>query len=290
MHRPFRFSIIGTRPGANDWVALARRAEELGYSTVLRADRPPLEGLAPLTSLAYAATVTTSLHVGTSVLVNDYRHPVLLAREASTLDVFSQGRLELGLGVGNWPSDYEKMGIPFESAGTRINRLEEALAIIKAMFSGEMVNFSGKYYTIRETKGLKSFQQPRPPIFIGGAGKRMLQLAAREADIVNIAPRMTTQGVDPTDATGEAIARKVAWVREAAGERFAHLELCMLAFDLEINDDRTRGQRHQARAMSVDKAVEHFLEQRERYGFSSILLFDEQMESFAPVVARLTGK
>jgi probable F420-dependent oxidoreductase len=221
-------------------VALARRAEELGYSTVLRADRPPLEGLAPLTSLAYAATVTTSLHVGTSVLVNDYRHPVLLAREAATLDVFSQGRLELGLVVGNWPSDYETMGIPFESAGTRIDRLEEALAIIKAMFTGEMVNFSGKYYTIRETKGLKSFQQPRPPIFIGGTGKRMLQLAAREADIVNIAPRMTAQGVDPTDATGEAIAQKVAWVREAAGERFAQLELCMLAFStpLSSGDDR----------------------------------------------------
>ena len=290
MHRPFRFNIIGTSPDVNHWLAQARRAEELGYSTVFKADRPPLEGLAPLTSLAYAAASTTSLHVGTSVLVNDYRHPVLLAREAATLDLFSQGRLELGLGVGNWPGDYENMGIPFESAGTRINRFEEALAIIKAMFTGEIVNFSGKYYTIRETKGLKSFQQPHPPLFMGGAGKRMLQLAAREADIINIAPRMTAQGADPADATPEAIAQKVAWVREAAGERFAHLELCMLAFHLTIHDNQTSGQLHSPGAMSVDQAVEHFLEQRERYGFSSFMLFDAQMENFAPVVARLTGK
>lgn len=290
MHRPFRFSIIGTRLDANDWVILARRAEALGYSTLLAADRPPLGGLAPLTSLTYAAATTTSLRVGTSVLVNDYRHPVLLAHEAATLDVFSQGRLQLGLGVGNWPGDYEKMGIPFESAGSRLNCLEEALAIIKAMFTGEMVNFSGKHYTTREAKGLKSFQQPHPPIFMGGAGKRMLQLAAREADIVNIAPRMTAQGVDPTDATEEAIAQKVVWVREAAGERFAHLELCMLAFHLTIDDDQTRGQEHPAGAMSVDQVVNHLLEQRERYGFSSLLLLDGQMESFAPVVARLNGK
>lgn len=265
---------------------MARRAEELGYSTLLVADRPPLAGFAPLISLTYAASVTTSLHVGTSVLVNDYRHPVLLAREAATLDAFSQGRLVLGIGAGNWPEDYQQLGMPFESAGTRIERLAEALIIMKAMFTGGTVNFSGKHYTIQEVQGLKSLQQPYPPIFMGGAGKRMLQLAAREADIVHITPRMTAQGADPTDATPDAIAQKIAWVREAAGERFAHLELCMLGFHLSVHDNQTTGEG----SINIQQAVEHLLEQRERYGFSSVLLLHEQMENLAPVVARLAGK
>ncbi|HET8844784.1 MAG TPA: TIGR03621 family F420-dependent LLM class oxidoreductase [Ktedonobacteraceae bacterium] len=290
MSRPFRFSVIGSRSDASAWIATARQAEELGYSTLLSADRPPSGGLAPLTSLAYAAAATTSLHVGTSVLVNDYRHPVLLASEAASLDRFSQGRLELGLGAGNWPGDYEQLGLPFDSAGTRISRLEEALTIFKAMFSEKTVNFSGKYYTVRDVAGVKSFQQPHPSLFIGGSAKRMLQLAAREADIINIAPRMTAQGVDPGDTTPQAFAQKIAWVQEAAGERFTHLELCMLAFHLSIYDEQTRVQQDNTLTMNVNQAIEHLLELRERSGFSSFLLLDVQMENFAPVVARLAGR
>ena len=297
MHRPFRFGVVTASAQSHAaWVSLARRAEELGYATLLMPDRPSLGGLAPFTALAVAAESTTSLRVGSYVFCNDYRHPALLAREVATLDLLSDGRFELGLGAGVGPSDYGQLGISFESAGIRVSRLEEALHIIKQLFTEEIVNFSGKYYTITEMKGLpRPVQKPHPPIFIGSTGKRMLSIAAREADIIAITSRMTAQGTDPTDANPE---QKVAWVREAAGERFAHLELAQTAYSIMITDSRA-DVASQARElpsfipripMSVEQAVAHLLEQRERYGYSYIQVNDAQIESFAPVVARLTGK
>lgn len=295
MQRPFRFGVVpSSTPSHKAWVEQARRAEALGYATLLLPDRTMM-GVAPLTALAVAAEATTSLRVGSFVFCNDYRHPALLAKEVATLDRLSDGRFELGLGAGAGPMDYKQLGIPFESAGTRVSRLDEALSVIKQLFTEDVVNFSGKYYTITNMRGLpRPVQQPHPPIFIGGSGKRTLTIAARKADI--IAPTAGGIGMQETDEAGITLAEKVAWIREAAGERFAHLELSQTAYYLAITDspipvDRQSGAPpFEPIAMSIEQATEHLLERRERYGFSYIQLYGGQMENFAPVVARLAGK
>jgi probable F420-dependent oxidoreductase len=295
MYRPFRFSVvIANTPSRTAFVTLARKAEELGYATLLMPDRT-ITGLAPLTALAVAAEATTSLHVGSYVFCNDYRHPALLAKEVATLDFLSDGRFELGLGAGVGPFDYQQLGLPFDTGAERVDRFEEALCVIKKFFTEESVNFSGKHYTITGMKGLpRPVQKRRPPIAIGGAGKRMLSLAAREADSVSIIFSLPAQGID---AKNESLEQKLAWMREAAGERFTHLELSQLAYVLAIKDSHTAreiegdGPPIPRIVMSAGQAVEHLLEQRERYGFSFIPVYGgTQMENFAPIVARLAGK
>src|SRR3989442_8085683 len=215
MHRPFRFGVTAAyAPSHTAWIRTARRVEELGYATLLIPDRVSVGSLAPIPALAVAAQATTSLRIGSYVFCNEYRHPVLLAREAATLDLLSEGRFELGLGAGVGPDEFQHMGIPFANAGTRVGHLEETLQLVKLLFTEETVNFSGKYYTITEMKGnIRPVQQPHMPILVAGAGERMLKLAAREADIVAIGSRITRQGMDPTDASLE---QKIAWIKEAA--------------------------------------------------------------------------
>src|ERR1700693_5670794 len=148
MPRPFRFGVTAAyAPSHTAWVTTARRAEELGYSTLLIPDRTTAGILAPIPALAIAAEATTVLRLGSYVFANGYRHPVLLAREAATLDLLSEGRFELGLGAGVGPFEFQQMGIPFANAGTRVGRLDETLQLLKQLFTEETVNFSGKYYT-----------------------------------------------------------------------------------------------------------------------------------------------
>ncbi|MGH2515087.1 MAG: TIGR03621 family F420-dependent LLM class oxidoreductase, partial [Ktedonobacterales bacterium] len=263
------------------WIALAQRIEELEYSSLLL---PDVLGtpLATLPALAVAATATTRLRVGTYVCVNDYRHPALLAREIATLDQLSDGRVELGLGAGNWPHEYQQLGLPFDQAGTRVSRFAEGLSIIKAFFTTETVNFSGSYYSIAD---LRSFprpkQRPHPPILIGSSGRRMLTLAAREADIIL-----------PTPPTEE----KIGWIREAAGERFEHLELGQAAFGIEVTDSLQAaappfpGMPVETHPMTTEQAVAFLLGQREQFGISYFQVQERQLENFAPVAARLNGK
>ncbi len=295
MNRPFRFGVVAAYAQSHTaWITIARRAEELGYATLLMPDRVNIGSLAPLTALAVAAGATTSLHIGSYVFCNDYRHPVLLAREAATLDLLSGGRFELGLGAGVGPSEFQQLGIPFANAGTRVGHLEEALQVMKRLFTEENVNFTGQYYTITEMKGYpRPVQKPRLPILVAGAGERMLKLAAREADIIAIGSRITRQGADPADATLE---QKIAWIKEAAGERFAGLELSQTVYDTMITDSRTAlstqsgGPPIPKRPLSIEQAVASLLEQRDRYGFSYLQVYEGQMENFAPVVERLSGK
>jgi probable F420-dependent oxidoreductase len=295
MHRPFRFGVVAaSAPSRTAWITTARRVEELGYATLLMPDRPTIGGLAPLTALAVAAGATTSLRIGSYVFCNEYRHPVLLAREAATLDLLSEGRFELGLGAGVGPSEFQQLGIPFANAGTRVGHLEETLQMIKQLFTEETVNFTGKYYTITEMRGYpRPVQKPHMPILVAGAGERMLKLAAREADIGAIGSRITRQGLDPTDASLE---QKIVWIKEAAGERFADLELSQTVYDLVITDSGTDlssqagGPPIPKRPLQTEQAVAHLLEQRDRYGFSYLQVYAGQVENFAPVVARLAGK
>jgi probable F420-dependent oxidoreductase len=295
MPRPFRFGVVAAyAPARAAWVAIARRAEELGYSTLLMPDRVNIGGPAPLTALAVAAEATSKLRVGSYVFANGYRHPVLLAREAATLDLLSEGRFELGLGAGVSAEEFHQLGLPFASAGARVGHLEESLQIIKRLFTEETVNFTGKYYTVTQMKGHpRPVQQPHMPILVAGAGERMLKLAAREADIIAIGAKVAGYGADPIDA---ALEQKLAWIQEAAGQRFAHLELSQTIYDLQITDSemplsaQAGGPPIPRRPMQTAQAVDYLLEQRDRYGFSYLQVYVGQMENFAPIVARLAGQ
>jgi len=284
--KAFRFGVVtGGHASRSAWITLAQRVEELGYASLLV---PDVLGtpLATMTALAVAATATTALRVGSYVFVNDYRNPALLAREIATLDQLSDGRVELGLGAGNWPGEYQQLGIPFDKAGTRVSRFAEGLSIIKQFFTAETVNFSGKYYTTTALHPVpRPVQQPHPPILIGSAGRRMLTIAAREADIIL-----------PVSMQEAELEEKIGWIREAAGERFEHLELGQAAFGIELTDSPVaaapsfQGMPVEARPMTTEQAGEYLLEQREHLGISYIQVQERQLENFAPVVARLNGK
>ncbi|HWZ19189.1 MAG TPA: TIGR03621 family F420-dependent LLM class oxidoreductase [Ktedonobacteraceae bacterium] len=295
MPRPFRFGVVGAyAPSLTAWVTFARKVEELGYATLLIPDRTNVGSLAPVPAVAVAASATTSLRVGSYVFCNGYRHPVLLAREAATLDLLSDGRFEPGLGTGVSPVEFEQMGIPFGSAGTRVEQLAETLQIMKRLFTEETVSFTGKHYTISEMKGYpKPVQKPHPPILVAGSGERMLKIAAREADIIAIGTKISAHGVDPSDPTME---QKITWIKEAAGDRFADLELCQTIFGMEITDSETAlssvqgGWSVPKLQLTTSDAKAHLLEQRERFGFSYLQISTGQVENFAPVVAQLAGK
>jgi probable F420-dependent oxidoreductase len=315
--RPFRFG-FSTRGSASatEWRALARRVEALGYSTLLVPDHVA-HPLAPITLLAAAAEATRTVRLGCHVFGNDFRHPVVLAKEAATLDVLSGGRVELGLGTGWQLADYDKMGIPLDPPGVRVDRLAESLRVVKGCFGDGPFSFSGTHYTIRDLDlRPKPAQRPRLPILIGGGSRRILSLAAREADVVAINFRTTPEGAaDSADVTVEATDRKLGWVREAAGDRFDDLELAVFAFVVAVTDDDPRqaidalmarrpvGDRLDADVAlaapavlvgSVDRIAETLLARRERFGISYVVVRDPtgdgaMAEAFAPVVARLAG-
>jgi probable F420-dependent oxidoreductase len=260
-----------------------------------------------------AADTTSTLRVGSLVFDNDFRHPVMLAKEAATLDVLSGGRLELGLGAGWMKPEYERAGIPFERASVRIEKMEESIRIIKGLFADGPVDFAGQHYTVTGLEGFpKPVQRPHPPLHIGGGGKRLLSVAAREADIIGFLPRARAdgQGQDLMDATSEALEQKIAWVREAAGERFANLELGIAVAQVLTTEDREQAAQFIASTLAaglnvslgrilqapylligtVDQMCEDLLARRERYGISYISVFEQSLEALAPVIARLSGQ
>jgi probable F420-dependent oxidoreductase len=311
---PFRFGVINETPltGA-DFTCHVRRMEELGYSTYLIRDHfvPDFFGdqFGPLTAMMAAASATTNLRVGTLVIDNDYRHPVILAKEAATIDALSGGRLELGIGAGWLKREYDVAGMRFERAGERISRLEEALQVIKGLLDGGPFSFSGEYYSI---DGLENFPAPavrrRPPILIGGGKPRMLRLAGREADIVSLLTTSVATGTmkdDPTERLASSVEKKLGWIREGAGERFFEIELNLIP-TIVFSDD----QEHTAASMirdrgwsnisvddvlampsvfigTLDEIVEQMLKRRERYGFSYYVFSDTQIEDYAPIVSTL---
>lgn len=290
MPRAFRFGVVASGLTSREgWISLAHKTEDLGYSSLLMPDRPSMGGFAPLSALSVAATVTKTLRIGSYVFSNDYRHPILLAKEAATLDQLSDGRFEFGLGAGVGQPDYSQMGLNLDEAGVRVSRFEESVQIIKRFFTEERVNFTGKYYTIADAQGSpKSVQRPHPPLFVGSAGKRMLHFAAREVN--SIAP--VRKWMDPYDVS---IEEKIGWVREAAGDRFAQIELCQTNYDLILTDSHVEitqtfgGPAMPKRTMSTTQAIDFLSQQRDQLGFSYIQVSEGQVEHFAPIVARLAG-
>jgi len=185
--RKIRFGIqLATATTGAEWAELARKAEDLGYSTLFMPDHFG-DQLAPVPALMAAADATTTLNVGALVFDNDYKHPLVLAKEMATQDVLSGGRLEIGLGAGWMEADYRAAGMAYDRPGVRIDRFAEGLAVIKGAMADGPFSFSGDHYTITDHDGRpKPVQQPHPPLLIGGGGRRVLSIAAREADIVGI--------------------------------------------------------------------------------------------------------
>lgn len=312
--RPFRFGVSAHQARSKaEWIATARRAESLGYSTLQMPDHLG-DQLAPIPALLAAAEATQTLRIGSFVFDNDFRHPVMLAKEAATLDLLSGGRFELGLGAGWERSEYEQAGIAYDPAGVRVSRMEEALHIVKGLFADGPFSFSGSYYTVTALEGHpKPVQRPHPPILIGGGGKRLLSIAAREATIVGFTPtfRADGSGTDYTDATPAALEQKITWVRQAAGEQFDQLELNILIGQVFTTEEREQAALFIASTLApgvtgitpelvlsipylligtVDQISADLLARREQYGISYVTVFEKNLETLAPVVERLAGK
>ncbi|HEY8292454.1 MAG TPA: TIGR03621 family F420-dependent LLM class oxidoreductase [Thermomicrobiales bacterium] len=314
--RPFRFGVLGEHVRTREaLIGTARMAEEMGYATFLLRDHfiaPPFgHQLAPFAALAMVAAITERLRIGTLVIANDYRAPVLLAKEVATLDLLSDGRFELGLGTGFLKAEYDQAGIAFDPPSMRVDRFAESLTMLKGLFADTPFTFSGDHYALTAFESFpKPVQRPHPPILVGAGGRRMLSIAAREADIIGILTTSTANGVlarDPAPRLMAAVERQLGWIRDAAGDRFADIELSLVP-NVVIADDHRRATEEHIRARgwsgvsvddvlampadligSVDRIIETIQERRERYGFSYYVLSDSVMEAFAPIVARLAG-
>jgi probable F420-dependent oxidoreductase len=309
-HRPFRFDVQEHRAAsAKQWRERAQAIESMGYSALYLPDHFG-DQPGPIAALMSAADATTKLRIGSLVFDNDYRHPVVLAKEAATLDLLSDGRLDLGIGAGWLVSDYQQAGIPYDSAGTRIDRLAEAVTIIKKFFAGGEFSFAGKYYTINGLEGAPApVQKPHPPILLGGGGRKMLSLAAREADIVHINYNLGEGRINPKlvqTGMAEATDEKLGWIREAAPERLDSIELGFTVFFANVTDDRESIASALGPSMGMEPRnvleMPHFLigtldqieddlkARRDRYGFSHAIVPGDAAEQLAPVVERLAGR
>ena len=309
--KPFRFGInVRDAVSRAEWQDKARKVEGLGYSVLLVPDHFAAM-LATIPAVMSAAAVTTSLRVGTNVLNNDLRHPVLLAREAATMDLLTDGRLELGLGAGYMRSEYDQAGLRFDRGGIRVERLAESVHIIKGMLGGGEVTFAGEHYRVTGHRiHPVPVQRPHPPIIIGGNGLRLLELAAKEADTVNLTGITFTRGGTTLDMSGWKVAgvdERIRAVREAAGPRRGRLELSAQIQRVIVTDHRRDAAEELQKTWkqlsveeileapyvligTVDDMVEALHARRERWGLSYFVTFEPYLETFAPIVARLTGR
>ncbi len=300
---PFRFGVYATvSPTMSAWRDQAKTAEDLGYSALYISDHLDTQ-FGPLVAMTVAAESTSELHVGSFVLNNDLRHPVLLAKEIATLGLAAEGRVEVGLGAGWLRTDYEQVGLEFDELPARVGRLAESIAVLKALWSEGKATFEGTTYTVRGGQCEPRPVSP-PRLMLGGGSKRLLTLAAREADTIGINTALGTGDHAPTQATLDRYDRCLTWVREAAPDRIGSIEFQIVAFATRVVPSRRAAVRtatmlglpgEDALELpivligSVDEICEQLLKRRERWGFSNIVVPVEAMESFAPVVAQLAG-
>jgi probable F420-dependent oxidoreductase len=322
MSKPFRFAVQSfSASSAAQWSERACRVEALGYSAlhladhilgpgkVIAAANHPVQELAAIPAMAMAAAATTTLRVGCRVFCVDYRHPAVLAKETATLDLLSEGRIEIGLGAGWLRGEYDALGITFDSASVRIERLSEVVRFLKAHFSGDDLEVEGSHVNVSGYSGApRPVQQPHPPIMIGGGSRRVLALAGREADIVsfnfnNRAGVLGPEGI--ANSTEEKTREKLAWVREAAGPRFDDLELEIGAYFTTVGEGADAAADGMAKALgmtpvemrrhphglfgTVEEICDELERRRELLGTSYVTIPDHVFEAFSPVVAKLTG-
>ncbi|HTI21777.1 MAG TPA: TIGR03621 family F420-dependent LLM class oxidoreductase [Kutzneria sp.] len=307
----FRFGVMAESAGSVDEVvATARRAEELGYDTVLLRDHfvrePYGDQVAPLIGLAAAAMATSRLKVGTLVLANDYRHPVVLAKEAATLQQLSGGRFELGLGAGWLRDEYEAAGMAFDRAGVRVGRLEEAVGVVKELFAGKEVRFEGEHYRVDGVTNFPAVERA-PRVLIGAGSPRMLRLAGREADTVGILAKALPDGTI-SDAMNERLTAAFATKAELVRAEGRDVEISSVV-SVELSDDpRVAAERYAvergwgaagaelvadmpAKFLGpLDHVVELAHRRRERLGLSYLVVSDREFEAAAPMVRALSGR
>ncbi len=304
--RPFRFAVHSAiAPTMSEWRGRARRAEELGYSALYLTDHFDSQ-FGPLVGATVAAEATTTLHVGTLVLNNELRNPVVLAKEIASLGLAAEGRIEVGLGAGWLRSDFEETGTAYEPANVRVGRLAESLALMRALWTQAETTFEGRYYSVH---GARCDPRPAslPRIIVGGGSKGILTVAARFADVVGVNTSLAS-GEKEADFTSKSTAdhfdRCLGWVRDAAGERFDSLEI-QIAVNAAIVTSSRRAAARSATMLGYlgEKALDlpvlligteeelcdRLMERRERWGFSNVVVPGESMETFAPIVARLSG-
>jgi probable F420-dependent oxidoreductase len=304
---PFRFALQASHaasPGA--WRELARKTEDLGYATLYAADHLD-DQWAPMVALTVAAEATTSLRVGTLVLDNDFRHPVVMAKEAATLDVVTGGRFELGLGAGWLTSDYEQSGITMDPPGVRVARLAECIEILRALWDTGSATFEGDHYRVREAHSFPAPVTPGgPPLVIGGGSRRILTLAGRHAETVSVVPSLAAGHIGRETAAGavvEKYAERVRWARAAAGERPVELQCWTVAVQVVPNSSEvveslapafglTAEQLRAAPAALIgttDEIADTLRARRDALGFSNVVVHEAEMDAMAPVIAELAG-
>ncbi len=312
--RRFRFGVICSGQqlvtDGKGFSEICRKTEALGYSTIYIPDHFVDHPLAPTAAMAHAAAVTSKLRVGALVVGNDYKHPVVLAREMATIDLLSDGRLDFGIGAGWMTADYEKAGMQLDPPGTRIARLAESITVIKGLFAPGPFSFDGEHYRVTELDGMPKPVQAKVPFVIGGGGPKILRLAAREADIVGINANLRSGDGNSIDAARSmapsATDDKLATLRAAAGSRFDDIEIQTLVGFTMVTDNAAPIHEGMAShfGVSVDDArsapvalvgseseiVELIELRRERWQMSYIVVTAEALETFAPIVARLNGK
>jgi probable F420-dependent oxidoreductase len=304
--RTFRFGVhAAVAPTMSAWRDQARMAEGLGYSTLYVSDHLDAQ-FGPLVATTVAAEATSTLHVGSVVLNNDLRNPVVLAKEIATLGLAAEGRIEVGLGAGWLRSDYEQAGIEFDEPAVRVDRLAESLAVMMRLWSDGKATFAGRYHTVRDAR-CDPRPESLPRVIVGGGSRRILTVAAKQADTVGVNTSLAS-GVNVGDlasqATFDHYDRCLTWIRDAAPDRFDTIELQIVAFASKVVASRRAAVRtatmlglpgEDALELPIvligteDELCERLIERRERWGFTNIVVPAEAMESFAPVVARLAG-
>ena len=307
MPRPFRFAVTARWAGGGTrWREFARRAEAQGYDTLLVTDHMGRQ-LAPIPAMMAAADATERLRVGSFVFANDYRNPVMLAKEIATIDAISGGRVDFGIGAGWSASDYHELGISYDPPPVRVARFEEAVRLIDRLLREEVVDFSGTYYQVRGARILpRPLQRPRPPFMIGGGGPRVLRFAARNAEIVSFIPMMGATGRPRFGRVGQqAVIERVVQVRKAAGARIDALDLNIWLLDAGVSDAARDFRRavitiakRSANAIAgmpyllygTRSSIKALLrDRRERFGLNYISVPGQAMDEFAPIVQELRG-
>jgi len=317
--RPFRFGLQAARiTDPSEWLAMARRVERDGYSSLLIPDH--IRRLSTFPALMAAAAVTERITLGTYVLNQDFRPPAVLAHEAGAVQLFTNGRLELGIGAGWAKNEYEQTGVQFDSAGTRVARFDEYLQVVKGILGAhEPFSFAGRWYTLDAYQPLPYLQyQSPPPILVGGGSKHVLSIAGRLADVISVAARATPDGhIDATNFTRAAVEQKLRWIREAAGDRFDQIELNVTVREVRVIDDRRGAAREILAGWKApgslmgridelgeddvldspyialgteNQIVEQLQDARERWGFSYIQVDGRDLDTFAPILGQLVGR
>ncbi|WP_116202624.1 TIGR03621 family F420-dependent LLM class oxidoreductase [Amycolatopsis circi] len=300
---PFRFGVVVRKAeSGRAWAERARLVEDLGFSTLLVPDHVLGPRFAPIAAMTAAAAATTTLRVGTLVFANDYRHPVVLGKELATVDVLSDGRLDVGLGTGWMRADYDGAGLPFDPPKERFERFAEAIEVLRGVWSDGPFSFEGKHYRITDlVQEPKPLQKPFPKLLLPGGGPKMLRLAGRYADYVNLTLRVKADGTAPDETDGglDAFLRKVELIREGAGDRFDQIEIGTSVQQVGVPAEKetwsavnTSRQDSTPQVLLGDTAqmVDKLRYWRDEHGLSYYVLHnDKDLDTFAPVVKELAG-